>query len=110
MILLQAGCTTGYDQYNGISCGTAIRIAEQHSGYYSGRFRRVNRAEWDPEDKIWVVVLADNDGYHERIYKITRTGFLAGFQSITRGGGTEYAFRPGIDDYGPSVRPGGNDW
>jgi hypothetical protein len=112
-----AGCASDYDRNTGIDCPTAIRIAEQHSAGaqyhdqtdYRNHLRRVERAEWDPYARYWLVDLAAADGYFEREYKINRNGVIIGYRIGNggwtdgygwgeTGGGGEYA--DGYDGYG----------
>ncbi len=73
LAVLLAGCVTEDIKETGISRGTAIGIAERHCPEYPDTYS-LDRAEWDPDGKFWLVVLDDRDGDRGRAFKISRGG------------------------------------
>jgi hypothetical protein len=71
-----AGCVTDDIKETGISRSTAVAIAENHCSQYPDRFGYVDRAEWNPDGRYWMVALTDRDGDHGRAYKISRGGHV----------------------------------
>lgn len=117
LIPLLAGCTSDYDRNTGITCATAVRIAEDHNArhflggeaQYRPSFRNVQRADWDPSDRIWLVDLSSPDGYYAREYKINREGMIVGYNVIGRGTGPDYAPAQFDDGYAGAEWPGNTD-
>jgi hypothetical protein len=94
---LLAGCASEYNRNTGISCATAVSIAEDHSARHFGgqsqsrtTFRNVEQANWEPSEKVWLVDLSSADGYYSREYKINREGFIVGYQIVDRKAGGTY--------------------
>ena len=88
-----AGCLTDDIKETGISRSTAISIAERHCSQYPDTFGYVDRAEWDPDGRFWMVALTDYNGDHGRAYKIGPDGSVIDSHTIDRSA---------EDDYGPS--------
>jgi len=105
--LLLAGCASNYQRDTGIKCTTAIRIAEEHSAHHpaggqtqSGNpFRRVERAEWDPEESVWLVDLMAPGGDYGRQYRIDRVGAVVGYRIVNRGSRNDYGPDLSDDEY-----------
>jgi len=74
LCLFLAGCLTDDVKETGITRANAISIAERHCSDYPDTFGYVDRAEWDPDGKFWLVALTDRDGDHGRAYKIGPDG------------------------------------
>lgn len=85
VLVTLAGCATDDIQETGITRASAIRIAEQHCKGYPDRFGYVDRAEWNPDGKFWLVALTDEPGDHGRAYKINRSGGIIDSHVIDRG-------------------------
>ncbi len=100
-ILVLAGCATDDIKETGITRATAIGIAERHCAQYPDRFGYVDRAEWNPDGRFWLVALTDRDGDHGRAYKIGPGGGVIDSHVIDRGDD---------DDYGPSHFGYGYGW
>ena len=94
LCLLLAGCVTENIRETGISRATAIGIAERHCPQYPDRFGYVDRAEWNPDGRFWMVALTDRDSDHGRAFKIGPGGSVLDSHVIDRGGdeyrGDEY--------------------
>jgi hypothetical protein len=86
-----AGCATDDIKETGISRSTAVGIAERHCRQYPDRFGYVDRAEWNPDGRFWMVALTDRDGDHGRAFKISRGGAVIDSHGIDRGGDDDYS-------------------
>ena len=82
--LLIAGCASDDIKETGITRGAAITIAERHCPQYPDRFSYVDRAEWDPDGRFWMVALTDYNGDHGRAYKISPAGGIIDSHVIDR--------------------------
>jgi hypothetical protein len=80
-----AGCVTEDIKETGISRANAIGIAERHCPQYPDRYDYVDRAEWNPDGRFWMVALTDRDGDHGKAYKINRSGEVIDSHVIDRG-------------------------
>lgn len=101
LCLILAGCATDDVKETGISRSRAIAIAENHCPQYPDRFGYVDRAEWNPDGRYWLVALTDRDGDHGRVYKIGPRGGVIDSHGIDRGP---------EDDYGPRHYGYGYGW
>ncbi len=99
LCLVLAGCATDDIKETGITRATAIGIAERHCPQYPDRFGYVDRAEWNPDGRFWMVALTDYDGDHGKAYKISPGGSVIDTHTIDRGGDEGYG--PG-HYYGPA--------
>jgi hypothetical protein len=79
------GCITDDVKETGITRSMAEAIAEHHCSQYPDRFGYVDRAEWNPDGRYWLVALTDRDGDHGRAYKINRRGEIIDSHVIDRG-------------------------
>jgi len=100
LCLVLAGCVTDDVRETGITRSTAIGIAERNCSEYPDRFGYVDRAEWNPDGRFWMVALTDRDGDHGRAYKISPGGKVIVSHVIDRGN----------DDYGPRHYGYGIGW
>jgi hypothetical protein len=84
LCIFLAGCATDDLQETGISRARAIAVAENHCPQYPDRFGYVDRAEWNPDGRYWLVALTDRDGDHGRAFKINRHASIIDTHVITR--------------------------
>jgi hypothetical protein len=84
LCLAIAGCATDDIRETGITRRTAITIAERHCPQYPDRFGYVDRAEWDPDGRFWMVALTDYNGDHGRAFKIGPGGGILDTHVIDR--------------------------
>lgn len=72
--IVLAGCATDDIKETGITRAAAIGIAERHCPQYPDEFGYVDRAEWNPDGKFWLVALTNRDGDLGRAFKVSRGG------------------------------------
>jgi hypothetical protein len=96
-LLALAGCVTEDIKETGITRAMAIGIAERHCTQYPDRFGYVDRAEWNPDGRFWLVALTDRDSVQGRAYKINRAGNIIDSHVIDR---PEEGYGPGHFGYG----------
>jgi len=101
LCLMLAGCVTEDIKETGITRATAIGIAERHCPQYPDKFGYVDRAEWNPDGRFWLVALTDRDGDHGKVFKIGPSGSIIDSHNIDRGQD---------DDYGPRHYGYGYGW
>ena len=101
--IVLAGCATDDIKETGITRANAIGIAERHCPQYPDRFGYVDRAEWNPDGRFWLVALTDRDGDHGRAFKISPGGGIIDSHAIDRGPDSG-------DYYGPSHYGYGYGW
>ena len=93
LCLFLAGCETDNIKETGISRSAAIGIAARHCTQYPDTFSYVDRAEWNPDGRFWLVALTDRDGDHGRAYKVNRKGNIIDTHVIDRGDDSDYGPR-----------------
>ncbi len=93
LCLLLAACESEDIKETGISRADAIAVAERHCPQYPMEFAYVDRAEWNPDGRYWLVSLTDRDADHGRVYRVSRHGEILSTHTINHEGDE--------DDYGP---------
>lgn len=79
---LLAACATEDIAETGIPKASAIAIATSACKDYPNRFPVINRAQWIPEGRYWVVDLTDSNRERGKFYMIDRHGRIIGVGRI----------------------------